>query len=245
FGQHYTRNTTYASQAIAWNTYLARCSYLLQQGSFVGDLAYFYGEGAPATVPYWKPVNPAPPEGYAHDWVNADVLLNRMSVQNGHLALPSGMSYAALVLPDYVDQVTLPVLRKLRDLIGAGAIVAAPRPTHSPSLADYAHEAEFRSIVNEVWAGVDGMGTTEQEYEIENRHTTVAIRFDPYGSIFVVFRKMTGAQSRALPHTKTTELSTIPGPWQLRFPPNWGAPPQIQLDQLISWTAYPEDGVKY
>src|SRR5207237_754646 len=72
FGQHYTRNATYGSQAIAWNTYLARCSYLLQQGSFVGDLAYFYGEGAPATVPYWKPVNPAPPEGYAHDWVNAE-----------------------------------------------------------------------------------------------------------------------------------------------------------------------------
>jgi len=331
FGQHYTRNATYGSQAIAWNTYLARCSYLLQQGSFVGDLAYFYGEGAPATVPYWKAVNPAPPEGYAHDWVNADVLLNRMSVQNGHLALPSGMSYAALVLPDYVDQVTLPVLRKLRDLIGSGAIVAAPRPTHSPSLADYAHEAEFRSIVNEVWAGVDGMGTTEHEYgkgkiywgkplaevlaleknspdfqysrpepdselvwihrrdgnadiyfvanqeerpqdiqatfrvegkeaelwhpdtgkiepaeyKIENRHTTVPLRFDPYGSIFVVFRKMAGVRSRTLPHTKTTELATIPGPWQLRFPPNWGAPPQIQLDQLISWTAYPEDGVKY
>jgi hypothetical protein len=28
FGQHYTRNITWAEQAVAWNTYLARCSYL-------------------------------------------------------------------------------------------------------------------------------------------------------------------------------------------------------------------------
>jgi hypothetical protein len=164
FGQHYTRNTTWADQAIAWNTYLARCSFLLQQGKFVGDLAYFYGEGAPATVPFWKPLSPAPPQGYAYDWINSDVLLNRMSVDDGRLVLPSGMSYRVLVLPDYVNEITLPVLRKLRDMVGAGAIVVAPRPVHSPSLADDAHEAEFRSIVNELWGSIDGMGATEHGY---------------------------------------------------------------------------------
>ncbi|HSU68597.1 MAG TPA: glycosyl hydrolase, partial [Tepidisphaeraceae bacterium] len=44
FGQHYSRNITWAEQAIAWNTYLARCSYLLQQGKPIADVAYFYGE---------------------------------------------------------------------------------------------------------------------------------------------------------------------------------------------------------
>ncbi len=164
FGQNYTRNNTYAEQAIAFNTYLARSSYLLQQGKFVGDLAYFYGEGAPATVPYWKPVNPAPPSGYAYDWVNADILLNRMSFQNGRLVLPSGMSYRALVLPDYVDEVTLAVLVKIRDLVREGAIVIAPRPSGSPSLADQSRQAEFRSIVNDVWGPVDGMGSTQHRY---------------------------------------------------------------------------------
>jgi (4-O-methyl)-D-glucuronate---lignin esterase len=164
FGQHYTRNTTYAEQAIAWNSYLARASYLLQQGQFAGDVAYFYGEGAPATVPFWKPVNPAPPLDYEYDWINADVLLNRMTVENGRLVLPSGMSYRLLVLPDYVNQVTLAVLRKLRDLVSAGATVLAPRPTGSPSLSDSGHEGEFRSIVNEVWGSVDGMGVREHVY---------------------------------------------------------------------------------
>ena len=83
------------------------------------------------------------------------------------------------------------------------------------------------------------------EYKIENGHTSVPLHFDPYGSLFVVFRKTADAPARTLPHLKITELAKISGPWQVRFPPNWGAPPQIELDQLISWTACPEDGVKY
>ncbi len=164
FGPHYTRNVTWAEQAVVWNTYLARCSYLLQQGRFVGDLAYFYGEGAPVTVPFWKQVNPAPPSGYAYDWVNADVLLNRMSVKDGRVVLPDGMSYRVLVLPDDVNQLTLSFLRKLRDLVSAGAIVVAPRPMGSPSLADYGKEVEYRSIVNELWSSMDGMDDNDHNY---------------------------------------------------------------------------------
>jgi hypothetical protein len=330
-GQHYTRNNTWAEQAIAWNTYLARCSYLLQQGRFVGDLAYFYGESAPATVPFWKPINPAPPAGYGYDWVNADVLLNRMSVKDARLVLPSGMSYRVLVLPDYVNEVTLPVLRKLRDLVSAGAIVVASRPTRSPSLADYAHKAEFRSIVNEVWGSIDGMGVTEHdygngkiywgkpieeilateeaspdfehshpesdselvwihrrdadkdvyfvanqkerseelqgsfrvegkdaelwhpdtgeiepaEYRIENGRTILPLHLDPYGSVFVMFRRTASARSRTLPHAVSHALITLQGSWDVNFPANWGAPPQARFENLTSWTNYPVDGVKY
>ena len=50
FGQHYTRNNTWAEQSRGWISDLTRSSYLLQQGLFVGDLAYYYGEGAPASV---------------------------------------------------------------------------------------------------------------------------------------------------------------------------------------------------
>src|SRR5262249_4689199 len=45
-----------------------------------------------------------------------------------------------------------------------GGIVVAPKPIRSPSLADHAHEAEFRSIVNELWGSIDGMGVTEHDY---------------------------------------------------------------------------------
>jgi len=164
FGQHYSRNNTWAEQSVAWNTYLARASHLLQQGRFVADLAYFYGEGAPNAVPYWKPVDPAFPVGYDYDWMNAEVL-SKAEVRGGRLVLPSGMSYRALVLPADVTQLTLPMARKLRALVAAGATVIAPPPTGSPSLSDgAAGDDSVRAIARAVWGSVDGKSVTEHVY---------------------------------------------------------------------------------
>ena len=43
----------------------------------------------------------------------------------------------------------------------------------------------------------------------------------------------------------SAELTALAGPWKVSFPPNWGAPPQVQFDKLISWTDSPDEGVKY
>ena len=37
----------------------------------------------------------------------------------------------------------------------------------------------------------------------------------------------------------------IAGPWELTFPKGWSAPDRVTLERLISWTAHPDDGVKY
>ncbi len=37
----------------------------------------------------------------------------------------------------------------------------------------------------------------------------------------------------------------IAGPWTLRFPDGWGAPEQVTLDRLISWTEHSDPGVRY
>ncbi len=37
----------------------------------------------------------------------------------------------------------------------------------------------------------------------------------------------------------------ISGEWNLSFPPNWGAPPAVTLDKLISWTDHADNGVRY
>ena len=82
-GTHINRNITWAEQAQPFMTYLARNSFMLQQGLFVADLAYLLNEGAPSTMPFWGTgLKPTPPEGYDFDYVNADVLLNRMSVDS-------------------------------------------------------------------------------------------------------------------------------------------------------------------
>lgn len=41
------------------------------------------------------------------------------------------------------------------------------------------------------------------------------------------------------------QISNVEGPWTLDFPPNWGAPPSVTLDHLISWSDSPDKGVRY
>ena len=165
-GTHINRNITWAELARPFMTYLARTSYMLQQGMFVADLAYLLPEGAPSTIPIWGAgLRPAPPEGYDFDYINTDVLLNRMSVKDdGSLVLPDGMSYRVLVLPP-IDRMTLPVLRKVRDLVVGGATVVGPRPMASPSLAGYPEaDRELREIATEVWGDLDGISRFQRVY---------------------------------------------------------------------------------
>jgi hypothetical protein len=152
FGQFYTRNITWAEQAVAWNTYLARCDYLLQQGKPVSDVAYFYGEEAPATVPYWKKIDPPQPVNYDFDYVNADVLLHGATATLGRLRLASGMSYRLLVLPNDLHLLSLPLLRKIQGVVSQGAVLLGPKPVGSPSLADGKDgQAEARKLADEMW----------------------------------------------------------------------------------------------
>lgn len=165
-GTHINRNITWAEQAKPFMTYLARNSFLLQQGLFVADLAYLLNEGAPATMPFWGAgLKPAPPEGYDYDYVNADVVLNRMSVgADGRLVLPDGMSYRVLVLPE-IDRMTLPVLRKIHALVSGGATVVGPKPVKSPSLAGYPQvDREVQSLASDLWGDLDGISRTKRAY---------------------------------------------------------------------------------
>lgn len=41
------------------------------------------------------------------------------------------------------------------------------------------------------------------------------------------------------------EPQVLPGPWELRLPPNLGAPALVKLDKLISWPDSLDEGVKY
>jgi hypothetical protein len=165
-GTHINRNITWAEQAKPYMTYVARNSYLLQQGLFTADLAYLLNEGAPSTMPFWgNGLKPAPPEGYDFDYVNADVVLNRMFVKDdGRLELPDGMSYRLLVLPE-IDRMTLPVLRKIRGLVAGGAAVLGPKPVRCPGLAGYPNaDRELLALAAEIWGDLDGVSRTQRVY---------------------------------------------------------------------------------
>jgi hypothetical protein len=61
------------------------------------------------------------------------------------------MSYRVLALDQNARHMSLPVLRKIRDLVSGGAKVVGPRPIATPSLSD--DTAEFKKIVEDLWGG--------------------------------------------------------------------------------------------
>ena len=75
---------------------------MLQQGKFVADVVYFYGEDNNITSLFGEKLSDIPP-GYNYDFVNADALINVLSVNNGQIITPSGMSYRVLLLIQIVS----------------------------------------------------------------------------------------------------------------------------------------------
>ncbi len=155
YGQWFTRHETWAELAKVWTDYLSRSCYMLQQGKFIADILYYYGEDSNITALFGG--NPPPiPAGYSFDYINADALLNRITVANGLLTTRSGMSYRVLALDPNCRHTSLPVLRKIAELVNAGAVVVGAKPADSPSLAD--DQSEFKAIADRLWASGSGQG---------------------------------------------------------------------------------------
>jgi hypothetical protein len=150
WGTEFNRHNTWFEQSKAWVNYERRSCWLLQQGWRVADVAYFIGEDAPKMT---GGRNPALPPGRDFDYINAEVIEKHLSVRDGLLTLPHGTSYRVLVLP---GQATMRpgVLRKIRDLVRAGATVVGPAPTRSPSMQGYPTcDDEVRQLATELWGG--------------------------------------------------------------------------------------------
>ena len=186
-GQHFTPNITWWEQSPAFFTYLSRCQYMLQQGKFVGDVCFYLGERPPLLAPPKYNI-PSLGPGYDCDYSNPDVLLTRMTVKNGRIVLPDGMSYRLLVLqnctspsPEIAKEVSsyqnlsvspvpsnamsLPEIEKLRDLIKNGATVIGSPPDEAAELENYAaNDVQVRKIAVEIWGDLDGKTRTERQF---------------------------------------------------------------------------------
>ena len=152
FGTEFNRHNTWFEQSKAWVDYLRRSCWMLQQGNRVADVAYFIGEDAPKMTGVRKP---ALPPGRDFDYINADVIEKSLGVKNGILTLPHGTTYRVLVLPE-LETMRPEVLRKIRDLVKAGATILGRPPSRSPSLENYPRsDGEVRKLAAELWGDAD------------------------------------------------------------------------------------------
>jgi hypothetical protein len=162
WGLHYERTQTWWEMAGPWHEYLSRCQFMLRQGLFVADLCYLRPELPNQT--YFTP-DPQIPDGYKYDQCSAEALMARMTVKHGRLQLPDGMSYRLLVLPANDTLMTPALVRKIKQLVAAGATVIGPRPTASPSLQDFPKcDEEVARLAEEIWGPCDGKTVTEHAY---------------------------------------------------------------------------------
>ncbi len=164
-GTHINRNITWAEEARPFMDYVARVSYMLQQGTFVADLAYLLPEGAPSTMPFWgSGLSPAPPPGYDYDYINTDILLHHTSADADGIHLDSGMTYRVLVLP-HTQEMTPEVLRKLHELVAGGGVILGPRPNASPSLQNYPNaDDEVHALATDLWGDTDGIADNQHHF---------------------------------------------------------------------------------
>jgi hypothetical protein len=151
FGQDFHRHATWAELARPWIDYIARSSFLLQQGRDAADVAYFYGEEGPLTALFADAPLSDTPVRYAYDFVNADILAHEVSVENGELVTRGGAHYRALYLGGSSRRMTIGTLKRLRELVVAGATLIGERPQSSPALMD--DPDEFRRLVATLWNG--------------------------------------------------------------------------------------------
>jgi hypothetical protein len=152
-GTHMNPNSTWWSRSGPFFDYINRCQWMLQQGLFVADAAYYYGDHVP-NFTQLKRTDPAKVlPGYDYDVVTEEVVLTRTSVRDGRIVLPDGMSYRVLVLPDRT-LISLPVLRKLKELVVAGATIIGPKPVEASTLRDYPQcDTEAARLAGELWTG--------------------------------------------------------------------------------------------
>jgi len=158
YGSHFGRLNTWWPYADAWISYLSRSQFLLQQGRTVADVAVLVDENTGYGLTA-KNANLVP--GYDFN-VCYPAYLRDMSMKDGRLVHPQGHSFGLLVTPDaWVAE--LSTLRHLRDLIQAGARIVGNPPNAPAGLRDVENQAEFKSLVQEIWDGLDGKRETSKK----------------------------------------------------------------------------------
>ena len=152
WGLNFNRANTWWEPGRAWMEYLTRCNYMLRAGTPVADVLFFVGDDVPNCLGWRKDLHPVLPAGYDFDGCDA-LSLMEACVEKGMIVLPAGPQYRVLLLPD-LQTMRPAVLKKVQEMVAAGAVVIGPRPKQSPSLKDIgAGDQAIGKIAGELWGG--------------------------------------------------------------------------------------------
>lgn len=145
-GTPFLRGQTWWKYMPYFTQYLARTSYLLERGLPVVDVLWYLGDEVDH-----KPDQKMPfPEGYKYDYCNQDVLLNRLSVEDGCLKTPEGMRYSLLWIPQN-GRMSARTVARVRALMEAGARVLFGPSITASTLQAFGLEPRLQADAPVLW----------------------------------------------------------------------------------------------
>ncbi|MDR0698353.1 MAG: hypothetical protein LBG28_03890 [Tannerella sp.] len=159
-GTPFLRGQTWWKYMPEFTTYLSRLNYMFERGKPVSDVLWYLGDEI-----NHKPDQNAPfPKGYKYDYCNPDVLLNRLSVADGKIVTPEGISYRVMWLPD--NKRMLPeTLEKLLALVNEGAVIVGNAPKSIATLSGSNVVNRELRIKNYESENLVSEGGTEQRFD--------------------------------------------------------------------------------
>lgn len=162
YGQTFNRNNTWFNYSDGFFAEQARVQYLLQQGDRRADALVYMGDKLPNIEMSPSEIARLLPDNIKFQYINQEVLLDRISVRDGKLWLDGRIPFKFLMLRG--TQMHVETARKVEQLVSEGALVYGDRPVSTLSLKDKAaHDAELSALVSRVW-GTESLDGDSHEY---------------------------------------------------------------------------------
>jgi hypothetical protein len=195
-GTPFLRGQTWWKYMPEFTAYLSRCSYLLERGKPVSDVLWYLGD----EMNHKPDQEIAFPAGFKYDYCNPDVLLNRLSVDDGRLTTPEGICYSVLWMPD-VLRLLPQTAEKLYALIQDGAVVIGDAPQGLITLTGGDRALQrYQTAVRQIWGdtpqkGVrkEGKGMVLSGMTIDEALKELKMTPDVKGEALWVHRRIEGA----------------------------------------------------
>ena len=95
-GTPFLRKQTWWPFMRHFNTYLARCTFMLERGFPANSVLWYIGDEIEHKPDQFAPF----PSGFGYDYCNTDALMHRLKIRKGLWTTPEGVCYDVLWIPD-------------------------------------------------------------------------------------------------------------------------------------------------
>ena len=272
-GQWFNRHETWAEYARPWTDYLARTSWMLQQGRNVADILVYYGEDTNVTDRY-SASEIGLPKGYNYDFVNPYALGNVIRYENGYFIAPSGNRWRVLVLD--ADALTEDIARRLDEWKDQGARIYTLTDLSMEEIpADVISDSDFRYVHHSFSGGEyywvsnpsEDFASIDLSFRTKGRHVSIwdpetgeispcdfTVTDDrtllnweaqPNDAKFFVFSDKKIADGKGDAHSRPCRESVLDGPWHISFQAGRGATSDAVFETLHSLSDSEEPGIRY